>query len=97
MTYYNEKRDFIRMRVETPMTFELNGKSYDALCVDLSSTGMQIETDTAVEFESGQKIRVSIPSSHTKLRGLEADTQVQRIELLDNGRVSLGLEIIDMQ
>lgn len=97
MQYYSEKRDFIRMRVEAPITFELDGTSHAALCIDLSSTGLQIETDANLEFSQGQQLLISIPSSHKKLRGLTAETQVQRIEVLDNGRVALGLEIISMQ
>lgn len=97
MKHYSEKRDFIRMRVETPITFQFNGENYAAVCIDLSSTGLQIETEHAIEFSQGQKLYVSIPSTHSKLRGLEAETQVQRIDVLDNGRVALGLEIISMQ
>lgn len=97
MKYYSEKRNFIRMRMETPITFELDGTSYAAPCIDLSSTGLQIETEARLEFNQGQQLQISIPSSHTKLRGLTAATQVQRIEVLDNGRIALGLEIISMQ
>ena len=50
MNYYSEKRDFIRMRVETAATFVLDGKTYDAVCVDLSSTGMQLETENLPVF-----------------------------------------------
>ncbi|HZJ94154.1 MAG TPA: PilZ domain-containing protein [Thiopseudomonas sp.] len=70
---------------------------YAALCIDLSSTGLQIETEASLEFSQGQKLHVSIPSTHAKLYGLEAETQVQRIEHLDNGYVALGLKIISMQ
>lgn len=97
MNYYNEKRDFIRMRVETAATFELDGQVYDAVCIDLSSTGLQIETDSTLQFSLGQALRVKIPSSHSKLQGLEADALVQRIETLGNGRISLGLEITSMR
>lgn len=53
MKYYSEKRNFIRMRMETPITFELDGTSYAALCIDLSSTGLQIETEARLEFNQG--------------------------------------------
>ncbi|MDY0248730.1 MAG: PilZ domain-containing protein [Pseudomonas sp.] len=97
MDYYNEKRDFIRMRIETAVTFEYAGKTFDAVCIDLSSTGMQIETDASLSLSQGQSIRVLIPSSHTELTGLQADTHIQRIEKIDNGRLSIGLAIISMQ
>lgn len=97
MNYYNEKRDFIRMRVETPITFECDGTSYAAVCMDLSSTGMQIETSESVPLREGQAIRVLIPSTHSKLSSLLAETVIRRLETLDNGRQALGLEIISMQ
>lgn len=97
MKHYSEKRDFIRMRVETPITFMLNGNSYDAVCIDLSSSGMQVEVESTAEFNLGDRLYVSIPSSHDKLRGLEAETLVQRVEVWGNGRISLGLETIAMQ
>lgn len=97
MDYYNEKRDFIRMRVETAVTFEFEGETFDAVCIDLSSTGMQLETDAALSLSQGQSMRVLIPSAHAELTGLQADTQIQRLEKLDDGRLSIGLSIISMQ
>lgn len=97
MSYYNEKRDFIRMRVETAVTFECEGQTFDGICIDLSSTGMQIEADGSLSLTHGQAIRVHIPSSHPELTGLQANTQIQRLEKLDNGRLSIGLAIISMQ
>ena len=97
MNYYNEKRDFIRMRVETAVTFEYEGQTFDAVCIDLSSTGMQIETDVALSLKQGESLRVLIPSTHAELTSLQADTQIQRLEKLDNGRLSVGLAIVSMQ
>lgn len=97
MNYYNEKRDFIRMRVETAVTFECEGQTYEGVCIDLSSTGMQIEADGSLPLSLGQLVRVNIPSSHPELTGLQADTQIQRLETLDNGRLSLGLAIVAME
>ncbi|QEY58774.1 PilZ domain-containing protein [Pseudomonas sp. C27(2019)] len=97
MKYYSEKRDFIRMRVETEITLECDGINYDAVCIDLSSTGMQIETSGSVPLSEGQSIRVLIPSAHSKLSSLQAETIIRRLETLDDGRQALGLEITSMQ
>lgn len=97
MKYYSEKRDFIRMHVETAITFECGGTHYDAVCMDLSSTGMQIETSGSVPLSEGQSIRVLIPSTHSKLSSLQADAVIRRLDTLDNGRQALGLEITSMQ
>lgn len=97
MNHYNEKRDFIRMSVETAITFESEGTHFDAVCLDLSSTGMQIETGGSVPLSQGQSIRVLIPSTHAKLTSLRAEAVIRRLDKLDNGRQALGLEITSMQ
>ncbi len=91
---YSEKRDFIRMRLEAPVTLRHAGGETSALCLDLSSTGMQIEAN--VSLSMGDKVRVHIPSDHSELAGLDAQAEVVRIADLDDGRQSLGLAILSM-
>jgi len=91
---YSEKRDFIRMRLEAPVTLHHAGGETPALCLDLSSTGMQIEAN--VSLSMGDKVRVHIPSDHSELAGLDAQAEVVRIAALDDGRQSLGLAILSM-
>lgn len=97
MIDYSEKRDFIRMRVESDMTFSYNGQTYAGTCIDLSSKGMQVETDANAAIATGTNIRVNIPSTHPQLPGLEADTKVLRVDALEDNRIALGLEITAMQ
>ena len=91
---YSEKRDFIRMQLETPVTLHHAGKEIQAQCLDLSSTGMQVEADCQVTM--GDQVKVHIPSDHSELKGLEAQTEVVRIIPLENGRTSIGLAILSM-
>ncbi len=91
---YSEKRDFIRMPIETAITLIHNGQRYDAICMDLSSTGMQVLAGTSLQM--GDKVRVNIPSEHDQLKGLEADTEVVRVGTHEDGRQSLGLAILLM-
>jgi c-di-GMP-binding flagellar brake protein YcgR len=91
---YSEKRDYIRMRLEAPVTLHHGGKEIPALCLDLSSTGMQLEADSAVSM--GDKVRIHIASDHNELRGLDAQAEVVRISAMDDGRQSIGLTIISM-
>ena len=39
---YSEKRDFIRMQIETTVALEHGDTKLSGVCIDLSSTGMQI-------------------------------------------------------
>ena len=91
---YSEKRDYIRMRLEAPVTLHHDGKEFPALCLDLSSTGMQLEAESAVKM--GDKVRIHIASDHNELRGLDAQAKVVRVSAMDGGRQALGLAIISM-
>lgn len=91
---YSEKRDYIRMRLEAPVTLHYNGLEVPALCLDLSSTGMQLEAESALSM--GDKVKVHIASDHNELRGLDAHAEVVRVSTMEDGRQALGLTIISM-
>ncbi|MES2820858.1 MAG: PilZ domain-containing protein [Pseudomonadota bacterium] len=91
---YSEKRDYIRMRLEAPVTLHHGGRELAALCLDLSSTGMQLEVESNLSL--GDKVRVHIASDHNALKGLDAEAEVVRVSDLGDGRQSLGLAIVSM-
>ncbi len=91
---YSEKRDFIRMPVETPVILSQGQQDLEGHCQDLSSSGMQVLAATS--FSLGDKIRVRIPSKHAELKGLDALTEVVRVGVHEDGRQSLGLVIQSM-
>ncbi|OWJ97477.1 PilZ domain-containing protein [Pseudomonas sp. A46] len=92
---YSEKRDFIRMQVQTRAILEHAGQRYPALCLDLSSSGMQLETEAPLTV--GDRVRVLIPSEHSALKGLEAEAEVIRIGEADGGRKTLGLTVLNLR
>lgn len=91
---YSEKRDFIRMQVDTTVTLIHAGQTFQGVCQDLSSTGMQVLT--TAQLSMGDKVRVQIPSEHAELKGLDAETEVVRVGTHEDGRQSLGLSILSM-
>ncbi|MCQ4258983.1 PilZ domain-containing protein [Stutzerimonas stutzeri] len=91
---YSEKRDFIRMQMNTQITLSQGGQTIQGVCQDLSGTGMQVLAKSA--FSLGEKIRVQIPSEHAELDGLDALTEVVRVDSHEDGRQSLGLTILSM-
>ncbi|MGH8352223.1 MAG: PilZ domain-containing protein [Pseudomonas sp.] len=91
---FSEKRDYIRMRLEAPVTLHHAGREIPALCLDLSSTGMQVEAECALSM--GEKVKIHIASDHNELKGLDAEGEVVRISDLGEGRQSLGLAILSM-
>ncbi|HBO6834215.1 TPA: PilZ domain-containing protein, partial [Pseudomonas aeruginosa] len=81
---YSEKRDFIRMKLDTPVTIRCEGRESVALCRDLSASGLLLEAQS--ELAPGDHLRVSIPSTHETLTGLELEARVVRCERLGPGR-----------
>lgn len=92
---YSEKRDFIRMRLEAPVTLISEGRQLPARCIDLSSSGMQVEAE--VRLQTGARVRVHIPSEHPELAPLDVEAEVVRVSELGDGRQSLGLATLSMK
>lgn len=74
---YEEKRDFQRMQVQTRAVLHTRHHTYDAVCVDLSSTGMQIRCKCNPTI--GETVEVNIDSTHSKLGGLNVMASVVRV------------------
>lgn len=91
---YSEKRDYIRMRLEAPVTLHHGGQEIPAVCLDLSSTGMQLEAECLLNM--GDRVRVHIASDHNQLKGLDAEAEVVRVTDQGNGRQALGVAILSM-
>ncbi|WP_397452724.1 PilZ domain-containing protein [Pseudomonas sp. NA-150] len=91
---YAEKRDYIRMRVDADITLLYAGQIIPAVCVDLSSSGMQVQAPRS--FKIGDKLSVKIDSEHSALKGLEAETEVVWLANTDDGGQKLGLTILSM-
>ena len=92
---YSEKRDFIRMRVDADVALIHEGDEVAAVCIDLSSSGMQVEAPRL--FKVGDRLSVRIDSDHAALKGLEADTEVVRVKEQDGASQKLGLTILKMK
>lgn len=91
---YSEKRDFIRMRVDTEVTLLHEGQVIAATCIDLSSSGMQVEAPQ--RFQVGDHLDVRIDSELAALRGLHASTEVVWIADQPGGAQKFGLRILAM-
>ncbi|VVM97296.1 hypothetical protein PS662_03157 [Pseudomonas fluorescens] len=92
---YSEKRDFIRMRVDADVALIHQGDEVAAVCIDLSSSGMQVEAPRL--FNVGDRISVRIDSEHAALKGLEADTEVVWVKQQDGASQKLGLTILKIK
>lgn len=91
-TNHNEKRDFIRMRIDAEVTLLHAGQVIAAVCLDLSSGGMQVKAEQ--HFKVGDQVEVRIESDHPALKGLHASTEVVWIADQPGGQQKFGLRIL---
>ncbi|GLS26657.1 PilZ domain-containing protein [Marinibactrum halimedae] len=95
---YSEKRDFIRMRVDTPAKVQVQGESIDqeGLCKDLSGKGMLIELTQPISL--GTELIVTVQSSHGHSPMIKARCIVMRVEPPEEGsdRTCVGVNIEEL-
>ena len=91
---YEEKRDFIRMQVNSPITIKHNGNSYTGTCKDLSGTGLLVETDAS--FSIDDDCQVSIEQQDEARRGFNAQVRVNRVDKGADGNNSIGFSITEI-
>ncbi len=92
---FSEKRDFIRMKIDTPIRAQLTGEGFavDGMCHELSGGGMRVETQS--EITPGTEVEVSIVSEHGHSPSLHARAKVVRAHA-EQGSYFLGLEILEL-
>ena len=93
----SEKRDFIRMHVDTVVELFADGSDQrmEGRCVDLSATGMAVEMDR--ELGEGQRVHTSLPSNNPDFPPLETVSTVLRSEPMNEGRWRVGLRIDEVK
>lgn len=93
---YSEKRSFIRMKIGAPLSAKLEAEreTIEGLCLDLSGSGLQVETQKSLPV--GTELDVEVSSGHGHKPTLKAHAKVVRSASNDQGGHSLGLEIIEI-
>lgn len=95
---YREKRNFIRMKIESPVAVKLEADSeiLQGLCHDLSGGGLSITVER--QLATGTELEVTLSSGHGQGAMLRAKAQVIRVEPKGDGaeNYTLGLEILEM-
>lgn len=78
---YEEKRNFVRVKVATPVLFTLSQHSekHEAQCLDLSGSGLLIETTK--KLTRGDQLQVTIPPTRPQQLPFKALVEVIRVEL----------------
>ncbi|HEY3699256.1 MAG TPA: PilZ domain-containing protein [Spongiibacteraceae bacterium] len=88
---YNEKRNFIRMRINTPIEIQAGGERFTARCKDLSGSGVLIQTDRALAL--GTAVEIFIQQDGDKLLPFRATGEVVRVDPVNPAGFILGLSL----
>lgn len=88
---YSEKRNFIRMRINTPVAISLGGDTFEALCQDLSGSGLLVHARR--QLPMGSEVRVHIDPQGENRQAFVATAEVARVEPLDEDRYVIGFAI----
>lgn len=91
---YSEKRDFIRMQVNSPVVITYADRQYQGLCKDLSGAGMQVETEDS--FEVGAQLEVTIQQKGENHLPFNALVEVTRSKTSTPGNQTIGLSILEI-
>ncbi|MCG8671643.1 MAG: PilZ domain-containing protein [Pseudomonadales bacterium] len=81
---YEEKRNFIRMKVDTMVSFTRadSKERYEGRCRNLSGAGMLLETEKKLQL--GDRLRVTVPSEGPDFSPLDAMVEVVRVDAIPN-------------
>lgn len=96
---YQEKRNYIRMKVDAPVAIKIltDNSSLHGICRDLSGGGMLIEMDSTLPI--GTETEVVISSGHGHNPMLKAKATVTRLFSKPDAKEStctLGMQIIEV-
>jgi c-di-GMP-binding flagellar brake protein YcgR len=85
------------MMVNTNMEIEITdadaGRKLNAMCRDLSATGIAAETDEPIEV--GSKVICRVEGASPELPALKASAVVVRCSQEESGTYKIGIEILE--
>jgi len=90
---YSEKRNFIRMKVNTPaqVTVESDGITRDGVCNDLSGGGMLLTMEQTLPLDT--ELLITVASAHGHSPMLQAKCKIARVESGPDNQSMFGVEI----
>ncbi len=91
---HKERRAFMRMVIDAPVTLVRGQERIAAVCRDLSASGMAIDVANGA-FKEGEFLRVSLATTNNQLPPFEAEARVIRADAVDQGYL-LGVEFVSV-
>lgn len=93
---YEEKRDFIRMKIDTAVLVEVGDgrEPLHGVCKDLSGGGVLLELDD--EVQPGSTVTVTLETNYGHNPMLKAKASVTRCSCNESGKYLTGLTMTEM-
>ncbi|MDH5693996.1 MAG: PilZ domain-containing protein [Gammaproteobacteria bacterium] len=94
---YSEKRDYLRMVMNCPVTYNEQGsdKKFVGTCINLSAKGVFITSH--VHFSVGTKLEIHVKPNLAKSPTFDAVVEVVRVEQAANSRAfGLGAQVVEI-
>lgn len=88
---YKEKRNFIRMRIDTPVEVTCNGEQFTARCRDLSGSGMLLACEHSLPADAD--VTVVIAQEGENRSPFHATGKVVRADPAEEGGYTVGLAL----
>lgn len=85
-----DKRSFRRMNINSPVSIEHAGQTYQGVCLDLSSTGMSVSMDE-IAINEGDDIAITLGAGQSQ-SPLCADGKVLRVQVVESS-IRVGIEL----
>lgn len=89
-----EKRNFTRMRINTNVTFTVDGQDsvYQGRCKNISGAGMLLQTNHT--FPLGTYLHLTVPSDQAEAHNINVLAEVKRVDTLEeHGQFELGIVV----
>lgn len=87
----NDKRDFIRMNIESEVTFSRPGSNevFTGKTIDLSATGVRFSTKA--ELQAGETVSLSVkPGVENLTPPLDVTLEIVRVDQTENGEYDVA-------
>jgi PilZ domain len=88
---YEEKRNFIRMKINTPVQVQAGAEQFVARCKDLSGSGMLLQSER--ELPLGTTVEIHIAQEGENRLPFNASAQVVRVDAVNPAGFILGLAL----
>lgn len=93
---FQEKRNFIRMNVNTKADLTLeDGTQLKVTCEDLSSSGLKIIADESIPNDVSATIHIGSGGGETN--DLKADIKIRRVQEIGENQYDIGAEIVSFK